>query len=490
MTMKLKWLLFWKSLKQLFIISLISCFTFWLGCFASSWYVFKFNTTYPGPFDSNYDINVFWKWIPLTSSLWYSKKMLFITNGRYMFWQENQLPYVYSNGIYWQINFYKVCPSLWWTWNPFWTSSCSSYPCSVSYWQNNCSQTNISDAEETKNIIWTFFNTLNQSSDYYYIHYVNNLTMFCFYSSSLDKIMCFFQPSSSNWTNYWANFDWISSSLLFNPPSYSPSWWENSWWWNLNNDIIYTYSWLLLTNSWIYQGLLNMWYYQWLCYWDYNSWSLVDTSEWFSQFFDWWDCQDSDSYCWMTLLDLFNSSSSSVWYSKESWFKNYYNLMKMSYEKNDLSNWNWRYKSLWKIMFKVYNTDFTSDWINLNWYTSMSLHADDYFTFCKMTLDIKDWTFNWWDTWDKWWDYSLNDNTSENIINNREIQKNTYEFILSWANSSYSWESNMLWLFNDMFQRFKGAFKVDSSLSNIQWILPTYIIFGFFLFVLLYWLKR
>lgn len=197
----------------------------------NAWYVFKFNNTYSWPFDVNYDINVFWKWIPLTNSLWYSKKMLYITNWRYMFWNENQLPYIYSNGIYWQINFYKVCPNLWWEWNPFWTTACNSYPCNVNYWQNNCSQTNITNAEETKNIIWNFFNTLNQSTDYYYIHYVNNLTMFCFYSSNLNKILCFFQPSSSNWTNYWASFEWINSNLLYNPPSYSPTWWwENEWW--------------------------------------------------------------------------------------------------------------------------------------------------------------------------------------------------------------------------------------------------------------------
>ena len=237
--------------------------------FSNAWYVFKFNNTYAWPFDANYDINVFWKWIPLTSSLWYSKKMLYITNGRYMFWQENQLPYIYSNGIYWQINFYKICPNLWWEGNPFWTTTCNSYPCSINYWQNNCSQTNITNAEETKNIIWSFFSTLNQSTDYYYIHYVNNLTMFCFYSSSLDKIICFFQPSSSNWTNYWSSFDWISSNLLYNPPSYSPTWWENEWWnnnWNTN-------TWNSFNTNNYYcptfkQVLNNFWnnYNTWLCY--------------------------------------------------------------------------------------------------------------------------------------------------------------------------------------------------------------------------------
>lgn len=123
----IKWNLFWKSLKQFFIILLISCFILLGSSFVSAWYTrqvwfYGFN-----PYLQSYDVNFSRAWNPLTQNLWYTKQMFYLYDylddyiNYKMFWFWNRwLPYIYLFSNYhrywdniifnqWNITNYLTC---------------------------------------------------------------------------------------------------------------------------------------------------------------------------------------------------------------------------------------------------------------------------------------------------------------------------------------------------------------------------------------------
>lgn len=459
--MKLKYYILW-----LFVI--------WLSfiSFTNAWYTRQIWVYGYNPYNQTLDITMLNKWQMLTQNLWDTRKILFLSNNTFFFWGYNWIPYIAT--INWNKQWFATqyfnCPELQWNETVVhWAGSNSIL------W--NCPSSVITSW--SINVFSNFLNSLT-NNDYFFFNQwswypVQNY--FCISSSQFHSSLCFNWDYVDTNTSYWFTNQWwdsIDSSFLYNPPSYN-QWWSSSW--NQNSDIIYTYSWLILTNSWMYQGLLDMWFYKDLCYWDYNSWSVIDSSLWVNQFF-WWDCEDWQSYCGMDLLEVYDltTSSSSLTRTYDSWFKNYYNLFKLSYEKDNYTNWNWRYIALWKLMFKIYNNDFNS---NFNW--------SDYYTFCKMTKDIKDWNFNWWSIYNET-TYPLKDNTISHIESVRNWDYEKWQFVLSWTDID-NWNT-LFDMFNNLYTRAKDTFKPSSSHSNDSWILPSYIVFGFLLMVLLYWLKR
>lgn len=225
-----------KSLKQLLFILLISCFIFWVGCFTSAWYIYKFNTTSTNLQATSFEINTFWKWIPLTSLAWYSKKAIFGSSSTYLFRTEYWIPYSrgWNNwGLVSKYYIYNVSdPS-----KPF-NCTCSEYPCSCTFNMNTSYQYSITS--ESKDIFANFMSTLN-NNDYYYLDNPFSV-IYCLYSSSLSKILCFDGAMSHSWhpianlPDYWRSFDGLNSSLLYDPPSYSQSggWNWNEWGFDIN----------------------------------------------------------------------------------------------------------------------------------------------------------------------------------------------------------------------------------------------------------------
>lgn len=487
MMKQLRWLCYLKSLKLLLFTLLIGFFGFWVNSFVSAvsdgcvsnddiylgWWFHPVGWTFTSSFSNSFDIWVLNYWTVFTQSLWFGKKVFAPVESALFWWGIDWLPYIYFNGAFqWVPNSYFICDS-------------------ISDWNNrvwNCSKNELTS--DSLSVIISFLSSVNSSDSwgYYYeestyyrnfnicISSVNFWKSLCFkfytcdYNSSCHSRNCLLHDSN-NYTNL--TFASIPDSIIGESPAVS-SWWWDSW----DSNIVLVNSWSFYTNSQIYNWLLDMWYFQDLCYWDYISWSLINSSLWINQFFDWWDCVDWQTYCWMDLVELYNltTSTSNITRTFDSWFSNNYNLFKLSFSKDDLINWNWKFKALWKIMFKVYNNDFN---INFRW--------NDFLTFCQMTKDIENWSFDWnWIFNNSW--YVLNDNTLSYINNVFSDKYSSWQYVLSGA--EISWFSDMFDLFSWLYYKSVWIFHFDSDDSWSSWILPLYIVFGFMMFFLLYILKR
>ena len=114
----IKWHLFWKSLKQLFFSSLISCFIL-LGSSVNSYNIQQvWLDSSPSWGDPNYQLTFLKWWGLMTSFVWYSKGVTAIYDN-VLFWRTpNWLPYLYYNSYVWSkqwfFNWYSVCDPLTW----------------------------------------------------------------------------------------------------------------------------------------------------------------------------------------------------------------------------------------------------------------------------------------------------------------------------------------------------------------------------------------
>ena len=353
--------------------------------------------------------------------------------------------YYYSEGNNWNITQWFVnnwCVSDFS--NPW---SCYAWPFDVSW-------------EDVKDNIWTitsivyWSNSLNwwncssntpqllcfgDGTSYYCANCMNNSNyLVCWLSDSMNFDFAWFNDISS--------YNWSSSPFVINDDS---------------SDIILIDDSITWTNKEIYNAFLKRWYYKWLCYADYYTWNLVQSWDYISDLFQ-WDLEDS-TYYWDSVFDFYLSENSSL--STHSWSQQRYYLMKYTYEQNNLTPFIWYNKGTWNIMFNIYNNHFND---NFSWI--------DYRTFCDMTV-------NWFSDNDIFtWDISDSMNSYVDRIRSEQT------FVLSGVD--FSWANTLLWVFNQLYTRAKNVFLLDNSNSGVVGILPTYIIFGFFLFVLLYWLKR
>lgn len=278
---------------------------------------------------------------------------------------------------------------------------------------------------------------------------------------------CFSVSASSydcwNYLTWSLNVPWTSVEQLqsFN---WSSSPFSNSVAPTPDSDIIYIWDWITWTNKEYIEAFEERWYYKGLCYSDFYSWNLIDSNTQISDLFI-GDLDDS-VYYWHSVFDFYESENTSL--STHSRSQSRYVLTKYTYERDNLTPYIWKEKGTRNIMFNIYNNHFND---NFSWI--------DYRTYCDMVVN---W-YNPWETFD--WDVSQG---MKDYVKRLEEEKS---FILSWADVDFSWSKDLLGIFNWLYSRFKNAFPIDPNLSNkTTWILPSYIILGFFLFLVLYVLKR
>ena len=342
----IKWGFFLKLLKQLFIISLISCFTLLVNSFVSAqsllWNIQQIWQTFWSFYNNDYEIQVNWKWNLLTQYLWDWKKLLYFQNWTYFFrsTQNDSKPYISVSAYNWQYNkrnqwyvkYYFLCDYIsdWSVVNP-----------------SNCVRHNIDDWE----FPWVAQRLLNSLSNWWYFYY-NYYDFYvrsssspdywgldiCFSSTEFDKSLCFYwwltysqaycetyynntlwklfqngwswcttTQSLDNSLNLDYRFDNISQSILWNSPAGAWNW----WWWTAFIPSTWSRLWgRLITSSWytnnqMIEAYECVWLQPALCYWGFPINDIFQPSETFEDF-TWY-------VAWQgaTIFDLYNRYSSS-----------------------------------------------------------------------------------------------------------------------------------------------------------------------------------
>lgn len=285
----------------------------------------------------------------------------------------------------------------------------------------------------------------------------NDINDYCFMGGAYQSMYCTTTLSGS------------VSLINHNPDNVNRISWSSSPFSNSvaptpDSDIIYIWDWTTWTNKEYIDAFEERWYYKGLCYSDFYTWNLIDSNTQISDLFI-GDLDDS-VYYWHSVFDFYASENTDL--STHSRSQSRYALTKYTYDRDNLTPYIWKEKGTRNIMFNIYNNHFND---NFSWI--------DYRTYCDMIV-------NWYNPWDVFdWDVSQG---MKDYVKRLEEEKS---FILSWADVDFSWSKDLLGIFNWLYSRFKNAFPVDTDLSNkTTWILPTYVILGFFLFLLLYILKR
>ena len=271
----IKWCFFWKFLKQLFIISLISCFILLGNSFANAnvqWYV-KSVWSSSSSYNSWYSMSVSYLWVLGSSYLWENRQLLMFDEWNYFFWDFNHNPYIsFKNWVAnWQgyPSDFLLCDSL---------SSSNPSNCSCqSYIPNSWTIVSILKWWLDKYYYWKFVQS-NEVWEYY------QGSLFCFSNSSFNKSFCFYscshpncwssttdkiwgatlQRNLSNSQNLSLKLSEIPNNKLWTPPWYnwtafSPSQDSRLWWrlvvssWYTNKDMVEGFECVWLTPS--------------LCYW-------------------------------------------------------------------------------------------------------------------------------------------------------------------------------------------------------------------------------
>lgn len=460
----------WKLSKQFFIILLISCFTLLGNSFVNA-------------------IDCDWIEIEGWRAFWIGLGIYWIYNS----WNNNCWMNIdFDWSIDWNFNFndnvfrYNAVESYWDTY--FWRTSEG-----LKYQFNRYNSTTVYNWL----IVWFF--ACSEMPAFWSNYYLKNVSS-CTYHSWFDSLSAYLQNPSSWWyltkltTNnsnmaicVYANNNYIcfdrsnavntSTSLI----SYSESKAESILNPFVDSDNSNTYEdsdiiWVFedddhLQNRTYMEILESLGYSTWLCYSNFNIdslWVAVDSSQClsencvFSQFIDDSDCDDSELFCGASVLDL------KAWFlsgaNDRVWFQNFYNIRKSSYNHYNINWYVWKSKGYWYLPYKLYNA--VED-------ERLNFDPDDYFYYCRNVI-------NWYDpnAYKTWWV----SNDVKDAINEK------WSVVLSGVD--FSWSKDLFWLFNNFYTKLKDWFKVDDSYHDITWMLPSYIIFWFFLFVLLYWLKR
>lgn len=334
----IRWFWFWKLLKQLFIIWLISCFGLLANSFVNAdsyvrpiW-VYGFS-----PRDNSIDFEVIKNWSFLSMKLWSSKDLLYFSPSAYFFWaysEYHQWVALYSY-LHWRQGFlmnYAVCDEI-----P-WVSSWDYYP-------TNCSRSvyNSNSVE----VVGNFLKNVNQD-DYFYIKYDYYRDRYhewavwwlCISSHQLGRSICFGDCFPNNdyyscdvfdlWLRYnqnhtWsldmsAQFDEINRRILTPSPAYewqNPTWnwtvWDNVngniQWFSTGGNITYE-----CTNKKALEYYNSVWLSKNLCFWwldNYNTWNITIPTPW----------------TWKDILDIWAETAliNGETYGYEEWFSYYRN---------------------------------------------------------------------------------------------------------------------------------------------------------------------
>ena len=456
---------FLKLLKQLFSIWLISCFTFWLSCFASDWYIYQIWWTHQSPFDSSVNFSVLPKWSYLSSTLWYWKPIFAWSNwwNKTFLWWKNWLPYYYQDYQNWEelwvaygfqcqwfVNSYSVCEEI--LQDSFTASSCTSY----SMW------------DWSINAFRNFLSTVN-SSDYYaviryryYQHYI--YPTLCISSSELHQSICF---AWWTWGQGDCNLTWsmeipwgldftnINSYFYDNSSPAVSNWWNN---WNVGgwsiNIVWITTTWSLTsdcTNWQVIQFYENQGFNTNLCYWwldSYNttvdSWVLAIPWTWIDVMWMWFDLEPSLNY--KTRFDFYRTAYNKSRLALFSWkpyvLQTYFGFV------NDYGAWKSSEDILEYCDVKLYKR-------NDNWlFTGFIISESRKQKICNVSS-----MYFPWNTVDENW----------NVLN---IVWNDLLWNWSWTTTYSDWSS----FINDTLNKFKEVWQIPEKWDFWLWFLPQYIL--------------
>ena len=436
---------FWKLLKQLFIISLISFFGLLANSFASSEWIFQ-EVWYPFTvaWQINYTLNA------RPSGAWIVEGGGVIVPAFYV--PKRWSSYQYYSLFYYNTSWYMVknsfqnnYPYQWWVYqvvfNSFYLttpeslSGCSTaFPCgwvSTSYdtYKNN-----------------QFYKWKMTRFAYYYSSNSNYESSICLIFDSFNSAFCFYDTHNYTAVNGLtvnpAEFD---TSLVWNSPWVSNS---SQWWWQVF--IPYTWSrlsWRLSVNSWYTNSDMVEWFecvglQPALCYWWFDIDNIFDPSEQFEDF-TWYRAGQGATifeiynlYSWnFTSLNQFLNTvltryqnwqinsfktepkallmlwaqMNTAWF-KTSYIANYCNLL-LNENNNNLYTWNslddlrvqscLRSQKIWDSL-RDWAQDIwfqTTTWWVFSWW-DIDFDPDTFFSNIMDTIDRNlDQNLSWWMVW-------------------------------------------------------------------------------------------
>lgn len=463
----------------------------WLSS-SFAWYTRPIGVYWYNPYIQSFDINLTRAWNPLTQVLWYTKQVFVLNQYAWYNWQLNfvawwrwqkWLPYIYSRRVRWDSNYWSIAQ-----WYIKSYSVCSELLWSETTMPGNCTYSSV--WSDTSSIFWTFLKSLSTWDYYYFDYYLDSpyrndaQGSFCISSSFYWYSLCFSLNSTDDLSDsLWLenlDFDSLSSLLLYNPPSWWWGWWAIWWDTPLEPDSEKVY---YSDNNQIYFDTFKaIWYTEDLCYSNFSLNNVVDIHTAYYDLFP-----SPSAWNWASIFDLYNNWSYSVnnpFNAYFSWYSSRYNRLNSSSDKGTMfimSLYSW--VSIWNyyIFDKLLNHEFIEAYETVSY--------KDYYSFCNMALNWfdPDWLFTWETS--IWFDNIM---ISQPCIRNWTCISESWEFIFSGANELwyFSWSDWIIDVFNRIYSNVKTLFKVDRSLVWTVWFLPDYIIFGFFMFVLLYLLKR
>jgi len=473
---------FWKLLKQLFIISLISCFGFCLN-YSDSWYIQQvWIDSVPSYYNNDYDLS-FLKWGGLlTQFIYQGKWLLAFNNYAYFWWSPNWQPYFYDSlhaqnqdqSFQWFFNQYYLCDYFSWNTNQV-PIGCVSYPMTWDY----------------KEMFSSFFSRVNQWDYVFYEYepmdfgstYYDNTVQVCWSSQEVNKSLCFRQHSCYNGRgcsayNYWSLIDsqwiaWLRGYLsipnswlgyapwncLYNGWSCSSDWiWSDNTWPVAVDDNVSILSWSYVyktcTNESVLLKLYDLWYSVDLCAWGVDSWD------------NWWTWAlvlslNAQPWYWKTLEEIYNYTAVS-WQSYISWF-NYFN----NYYQNSsvVSQDFW---SNYPFVLRNWYSYYYQYWWNMLWFENV-------YNYCSLLNNTDNFTLQNQYTWTyfAWVCLSLNSSNINNPYN-----------VWSWVAVWVSWDWIRTWnvenytdavvFIQDFFNMLKSNFPTKYDI----WVgfLPVYII--------------
>jgi len=346
----IKWGLFWKSLKQLFIISLISCFILLGNSFVNA---------FPDL------ISV----VPWTSFTWINEGGLIIEPFDLSTNLTFSKPVVYSNftwlvnySFYWDIDWYLHFYNK----NQYWRSdyTITGYNLVLS-WQNTIlSQTWM--VEYVNN----HFNDIVSLDFYFGYSCQNSYNYWTTFSINFDTWFIYFAGGLCQWNNLYVNPWWwpkqsptdltIAWLHTYNSP-FSSVWglWGsvyNSW---FDNILTWDYVYTSCTNWEIIDELENAWFNKYMCYWWLDNFNLYDSSLNYSPI----------PWTWKSLNQILSNAISIqwAWDTPSEWFQFWDWLYQNRYINSYNAMWE-SYPAVYRTWFDIYyqywrnlNKDF--DWV-------------------------------------------------------------------------------------------------------------------------------
>lgn len=459
--------LFWKSLKQLFIILLISCFGLLGNFFVNAWTVKPVWAIDDSIYNSSYEVAWLPYWNYLTHYLSMNNNIFMVDDRSFIYWSDNWQPYFHFN----------FDNAEWHEWNPL-----QYYICDVISWldytPSNCQIYNVSDS--VSDFYWSFLRTVTNSDYYYYdlYSYFQDIERakaftFCFSSQVNNKSLCW-----SVWrSQYEISYCWTISNDSCVNAGWKQVMTNSLWLWLINfNDIVWTFApssksssiistwvhlssdltWSFIYTTCTYWDLLNYledkWLNKYLCYWWLDNFDLYNRS-WHYTLIPW---------SWKTVSEIFNY----ITYPPDS-----NNLEKFNYWQGLYLQWNdeyWVNLSMWENMPAVLRFYFS--FYNNYWWTKFDFNS--VYEYCKIKNSSVDLTK------DYNWQYFTNTCNSIQLQLSNEYWSSWQ--VPLWLNWDWVWNlswtdvkdaiSFIQWFFN------KAKEYVNFAYNDIAWFLPTYLI--------------